>query len=292
MKKLFLIIISIMLLPLVGCREIKAADNEYASGQQAVLTSGTATRQPDLERTATSVEVQNTPVLTERLTVTPGIGSAGLTIVEIPILGRESLDTVFEAFGYDPWNDPYTLPSELEIDGDRISYRVEEVSSEEETVSLMEITIFRNDEPIQTIPAGQAAPINVVWGFMAYEDTWYLEINRYEKPEEGLDGDATREMQIHGDIIRDGVSLNEREGYQESFGFNVLAGKVFYFYRRDGGYGYFYDGVEHPLDFAYIAHHQCCSGAQTNPRFFEDEVVVIAGIEDQRYLVMFEIGND
>lgn len=285
MKKWWLFLI--LAIALAGCKTARTGDAEdkTAHSEKTPLLL-------EVKSSATPFPVQNTPSLNERRTITPGAGQGGLTIVEIPILGRETLDRVFETFGYEPWVDPLTFASELEIGGDRISYRVDEEIGAYGELSREEIAIFRNEQLVQTIEAGRGGPISVVWAFEAFEGSWFLEINRYEQPEEGLDDDTVRGMQIQGDIFQDGVSLNEREGYQESFGLHQFKGKAFYFFRRDDAYGYFYNGEEYPLGYATIAHHQCCSGAQMNPRFFEDEMVIFASKEDQQYLVKIVSDNE
>jgi hypothetical protein len=69
-----------------------------------------------------------------------------------------------------------------------------------------------------------------------------------------------------GQVILDGVSLNQRYGYQESFGFQLLRGKPFYFFRKDGKIGAAYDGQAIPLGYDSIPHYGCCSAGELNPR--------------------------
>ena len=117
----------------------------------------------------------------------------------------------------------------------------------------------------------------------ATEDSWYLEINRGERIDHD---DGSIEATNLGDILWNGESLNELEGYQQSFGFHILSGKPFYFFFRHEALGYSYDGVEYPLDYDSISNHACCSGSLANPHGLEDRMVFFANRGDQRYLVI------
>ncbi len=285
MKRVILFILIMLLLALASCSntpqedKIQEISNDKASIQEAI------TLEQWSEPTSGQTEIQNTLELSTRKTVIPSEKSGGLTIIEIPIQERETLESFYETLSFEAWPDQAPSLSVLEINGDRISYRVDEKLGGKGEVSLIEITIFRNDQPIQTLSAGQGGPINTIWGFAAYEGSWFLEINRYEQPEEGMDDDTVKAMQIQGDIIQDGVSLNEREGYQESFGFTLISWKsILLFPDAMASMVIFMMAIEYPLDFTNIAHHQCCSGAQMNPRFFDERVVVFAGKGDQQYL--------
>ncbi|GAB4580609.1 MAG: hypothetical protein Fur0022_33510 [Anaerolineales bacterium] len=91
-----------------------------------------------------------------------------------------------------------------------------------------------------------------------------------------------------GEIVQDGQSLNEINGYTESFGFQLMHGKPFYFFERDGQVGIVYDGQEIPLGYKRVLHHGCCSAASLNPMQYENMVGFFAVREDKWYYV--EIG--
>ena len=69
-----------------------------------------------------------------------------------------------------------------------------------------------------------------------------------------------------GQVIVDGVSLNQRYGYQEIFGFRLLNGQPFYFFRKDGKIGAVYAGQPVLLGYDTIPHYGCCSAGELNPR--------------------------
>ena len=59
--------------------------------------------------------------------------------------------------------------------------------------------------------------------------------------------------------------MNALKGYDEAFGFQLLAGKPFYFYLRNGHVGYSYDGKEMELDYDEVPHYRCCGESVLNP---------------------------
>jgi hypothetical protein len=71
---------------------------------------------------------------------------------------------------------------------------------------------------------------------------------------------------VLGHIIKDGEDLNQRFGYQEMFGYQLLNGKPFYFFDQDGEIGISYDSQETYLGYEIIPHYGCCSAAALNPR--------------------------
>lgn len=95
-----------------------------------------------------------------------------------------------------------------------------------------------------------ALPLQRLW---TYGDHWALEILYAE--------DEIWE----GRIYRDSELLNESLGYDEAFGFQLLAGEPFYFFQREEGLGYSYAGVETALPFDQILHYGCCSASSLNP---------------------------
>lgn len=153
----------------------------------------------------------------------------------------------------------------------------------------IEIRIFENEDLLLTIPMGKAQPVSPVWGFWAVDDSWYLEtVASSEKPKEDPN---VIEIESVGDIYQDGESLNQREGYEESFGFQTIAGRPFYFYQRDGLLGYFFDGSEYPLGYEEIFHYGCCSGAAYNPQMAQRMVAFYGTKAGQLYYVELGVFN-
>ena len=91
-----------------------------------------------------------------------------------------------------------------------------------------------------------------------------------------------------GEIFQDGQSLNEQYGYTESYSFQLMHGKPFYFFERDGRVGIVYDGQEILLGYDRVLHYGCCSAGVLNPLKYENMVGFFAVRGDKWYYV--EIG--
>jgi hypothetical protein len=91
-----------------------------------------------------------------------------------------------------------------------------------------------------------------------------------------------------GEIFVDGQSLNELHGYNESYGFQTIHGRQFYFYKRDGKIGVSYDGQEVALAFDGVFHYGCCSAGALNPRMAQNIIGFFAWRGDHWYYT--EIG--
>jgi len=73
-------------------------------------------------------------------------------------------------------------------------------------------------------------------------------------------------IESYGMIVQDGEILNNRYNYEEAFGFQLMNGKPFYFYKRDSQINISYDNREIQSRYDQIPHYQCCSGSQLNPK--------------------------
>jgi hypothetical protein len=230
-----------------------------------------------------------TPALAilERVTLTPGI-DGGLAIKEHPLKARgEDVESVLAEYEDAEWSPLPRRPVSVEVGGDIISFREKVIPAEEEVENAFllnaEVALFINDEPLMTIPIGTLKAGSIVYGIYTDGSSWYLEVDRGEA---FYREDGTLRFPIQGDIYRDGVSLNETEGYDESFGFAIMKGFPFYFFVRDGTYYYRYLENDYALTYTRISHHMCCSGSLAEPRRMEDQVVFFADRGDQRYLVI------
>lgn len=272
MKMKWMTWIIISLLFLTGC-----------AVQESESTS-TAMAEGDVQPQATMTKM---PAITDRGTVVSSDLDGGLTVIEYPMLLKESVEEVLAAFADADWNTISSRPYEVQIGRDLITYRIGEILADQDTESIAmsqcEVTIFKNDEPMMTIPLGTTGPISPAYGIYTDGTAWYLEVDRGES---FTRDDGGIEISNLGDIYRDGESLNEAEGYDESFGFTFLSGKPFYLFERNGKFGYSFDGVEYSLPYTDIWHHRCCSAGLANPRGSEGRVVIFANKGDQRYLVM------
>lgn len=274
MKKIALLNLILVIL-LFGCANAGTSQATDATEPD----QGSAPNQP-----AAVAETQE-PAFQDRVTLTPGTDGA-LTIEEHPMRARETVEGVLSIYEDEPWFNFTAVPSRLTIGEDVYSYFIEGASVEEgagdQTPNLPNLILQKNDQRVMSIPLGELSTTSSLWAFVASEGDWYLELYR----EAGSVDDNGQEIPGGGDIFMNGESLNALNGYDESFGLHLVSDLPFYFFSRDGSYGYVYQGVETPLDYSNISHYGCCSAGLANPRGSEDRVVIFASREDQQYLVM------
>jgi hypothetical protein len=151
----------------------------------------------------------------------------------------------------------------------------EEIFSDAVLGEMQKVTVhvLRNGIVIYSIPAGVGSPVNTIRGLWTYATHWALEIANVN---ETLAADNSIAMDVTGQIIQDGELLNERYGYEEAFGFQLLQGKPFYYFKREGRIDYSYNGKEFPLGYTNIHHYGCCSAGAANPKVFPDLVAFFA----------------
>lgn len=85
--------------------------------------------------------------------------------------------------------------------------------------------------------------------------------------------------EARGEVIIGGSSLNRQHGYDETFGWQLLAGKPFYFFRTGKSYGLVYDGEVLPQRYAEIPHYRCCEPTMFNPSG-NARMVIFYGLRD------------
>ena len=107
-----------------------------------------------------------------------------------------------------------------------------------------------------------------IWGLWSYAGHWALE--------------------TYGSVIQDGVSLNAQYGYDQTFGFQLLNDKPFFFYQKGQKIGVVYDGQEIHLNYDWLPHYGCCSAGEFNPRPSENMISFFARRSGVYYYV--EIG--
>ena len=76
-------------------------------------------------------------------------------------------------------------------------------------------------------------------------------------------------LEVDGSLVIDGRLVNLELGYGEIFGWQLVQGKPFFFFEKDGRYGISYDGSELPLAYDQILHRQTYSDVldvHTNPQ--------------------------
>ncbi len=140
-----------------------------------------------------------------------------------------------------------------------------------------EVGVKKNGETIFVVPViptsdGLSMVYGRVEGLYVLNESWILEVVRDEikKADDGSEIPV-----LVGELYLDGELLNEKYGYDAAFEFQILAGKPFFFFERDGKFGISYDWQEYELPVESIIHYTCCSGAANNPLHFENLVAFV-----------------
>ena len=134
------------------------------------------------------------------------------------------------------------------------------------------VSVTRNGEEIYRIETGPASPYNALRGLWTYDDHWVLETaSILSQP---VDNNVATEPV--GQITQDGELLNERLGFDAMFGFQMLAGRPLYFFKKDGKIGYAYDGQVVEAGYDEIPHYNCCSAGALNPRIAQNMIAFFA----------------
>jgi hypothetical protein len=134
----------------------------------------------------------------------------------------------------------------------------EEVYTDTANASTGEVVVNIGSREAFTTSIGSPSPITSLRGLWSDGSNWILEVARATG-----DGDN---YQLVGEIYENGISLNQKFGYQATFEYQRLGGKPFYFYQKNDQIGISYDGQEIQLGYIEIPHYQCCSGGALNPR--------------------------
>jgi hypothetical protein len=105
--------------------------------------------------------------------------------------------------------------------------------------------VLRNGQTIYTVTPGAPSvepPVKALWSWNGH---WILEVDN--------------------DLIIDGASLNQQMGYEQSFGFDLIAGQPFYFFTQNGliAISYAQQTVE-PYRYDEVVHYQCCEASMFN----------------------------
>jgi hypothetical protein len=190
------------------------------------------------------------------LTSTPAMDESGVFVpvegTQAEILSRHQ-DERSKRFSDRP------LPPEptISLGGDQL------IAATNETNSKVTVQVSRNGALIYTVQAGDSSTTPSLRGLWADDNHWILEVahaaRRFSFSNE-IDFD------VWGEVIQDGISLNKQHGYQEAFGFQLMKGKPFYFFKKRGQLGVSYNGVEIPLGYTQVPHYWCCSASELNPR--------------------------
>jgi len=148
------------------------------------------------------------------------------------------------------------------------------------------VEVSQEEKVLYTIQTGDSTPASSLRGLWTYDNHWVLEVV-HAAEKKGLFQSET-DFDLVGDVILDGISLNQQQKYQETFGFQLMNGKPFFFFKRLGHIGISYNGKEIPLEYTQLPHYLCCSGAAFNPKIAENMVSFFAQRNETWYYV--EIG--
>jgi hypothetical protein len=148
------------------------------------------------------------------------------------------------------------------------------------------VEVSQEEKVLYTIQTGDSTPVSSLRGLWTYDNHWVLEIV-HATEKKGL-FQSEMDFDLLGDIILDGVSLNQQQEYQETFGFQLMNGKPFFFFKKSEHIGISYNGKEISLEYTEIPHYSCCSGAAFNPKIAENMVSFFAQRNETWYYV--EIG--
>jgi hypothetical protein len=154
------------------------------------------------------------------------------------------------------------------------------------TFQKVSVQVLRNEEEIYSIPAGDGSPINTLQGLWTYSNHWVLEIVHVTQ---AISSQNEISLDAVGQIVQDGESLNQQYGYEETFGYQLIYEKPFYFFKRDGQIGISYDNQEMELGYTQIPHYQCCSGAELNPKSAQSMVAFFAQRDGKWYYVEIRV---
>ena len=146
------------------------------------------------------------------------------------------------------------------------------------------VKLTLNGKTILNIPVGDNSPVEPIQGLWSYRNHWVLEVAHCSN----RDVKGTIYTDIMGEIIQDGESFSKRNGYQETFGFQLMSGKVFYYFKKDNQFGISFDNHEVLLDYSEIPHYRCCEPSILNPESSKNMVSFFARRGSKWYYV--EIG--
>lgn len=86
-----------------------------------------------------------------------------------------------------------------------------------------------------------------------------------DEPVKGLWGSgADWILEVQGEVIVSGQSLNRRIGAEEIFGWQLLKGQPFYYYSKEGKVNLSYAGQPLGVQYDALVHYQCCEPAAFN----------------------------
>lgn len=147
------------------------------------------------------------------------------------------------------------------------------------------VEVFLNDEVIYSTEPRDGSSVTLR-GLWSDNQDWILEYAYVSKTSTKTENSAS--FEFTGQLVKNGVVLNEQYSYEEAFGFQWIQGKPFYFFKRNGQIGISIDENETMLGFEKIEHYGCCSAGSLNPAPAQNMVSFFAQKDSAWYYV--EIG--
>ncbi len=135
------------------------------------------------------------------------------------------------------------------------------------------ITIFKTGVTVYEIETGTTGSSGLLQAW-AYDDHWVIEF-------------ITAEMDV--DIIYDGQSQKFAHGYDEVFGFQILADRPFYFFRQNDSWGINFDNQEYYLNYDDIPYTNISIGMDVSVTQYQNMVLFQAERDNQRYSVVIGV---
>ena len=134
------------------------------------------------------------------------------------------------------------------------------------------VTINLDGKDIYATDAANLSGVSGLVQAWGYDNHWAIEIIPYPYPRDTTKffsgGSAST-----ADVILDGNSLRETNGYKEVFGFQLLARKPFFFFRTDRGVGISYDGQTSNTPFKDVLYRNFWPGYDSDPVQYENAVI-------------------
>jgi hypothetical protein len=142
------------------------------------------------------------------------------------------------------------------------------------------VRLERAGEVVFRADAGLPSPVFPLQSLWSFNGHWALEF---------LYAD---EQAWRGELYIDGESMLAAHDYDEAFAFQILGGRPFYLYRRNGLTGYSYAGEETGLPYSEIPHYYCCAESSINPLQAERMIAFFARNDESWYYVELGLFED
>jgi hypothetical protein len=155
-------------------------------------------------------------------------------------------------------------------EGGRIEARVLTAEGDEPQQT---IELAYRDWILFTTPAGLPSPALPLQGLWTHDGHWALEVL------------LTTPDTWAGQVFEDGELVNQGKGYDEAFGYQLLADRPFFFFQRNGVIGVEYDDQDAELGYTLVPHYRCCSESALNPVQAEEMVAFFAVRDGVWYFV-------